>query len=145
MRDDPRYEEEMHKTRSILIGIFAAVLLFSIDARAQVPLKERPIKLIVRNAKLFTMASGQRDVFTGYLVVDASGKIVAVGPGEPPASFKAAQTWDAGGHWILPGFLSAHSHLWQAAFRGIAADKTLPGWIDGLYNQKASKAAPEDF
>jgi cytosine/adenosine deaminase-related metal-dependent hydrolase len=68
-----------------------------------------------------------------------------VAAGEPPAGLKAKETWDADGHWIMPGFLSAHSHLWQAAFRGIAADKTLPGWIDGLYNVRASKAKPEDF
>jgi cytosine/adenosine deaminase-related metal-dependent hydrolase len=104
-----------------------------------------PAKLIVINARLFTMAAGQKEVFTGYLVVDADGRIASVGEGTPPASLKARQTWDAGGHWIIPGFLSAHSHLWQAAFRGIAADKTLPGWLDGLYTQRASKAQPEDF
>jgi len=106
---------------------------------------EQPAKLIVRNARLFTMADGQKDVFTGYLVVDSDGKLTAVAAGEPPANLKAKQTWDAGGHWILPGFLSAHSHLWQAAFRGIAADKTLPGWIDGLYHQRAKKALAEDY
>ncbi len=102
-------------------------------------------KLVVTNARLFTMAPGQKDVFTGYLVVDTEGKVAAVGPGNPPQGLKATNRWDAAGHWILPGFLSAHSHLWQAAFRGIAADKTLPGWIDGLYNVRASKARPEDF
>jgi cytosine/adenosine deaminase-related metal-dependent hydrolase len=106
---------------------------------------QQPAKLIVKNARLFTMAEGKKDVFTGYLVVGEDGRLSEVAAGEPPAGLKARQTWDAGGHWILPGFLSAHSHLWQAAFRGIAADRTLPGWIDGLYIQKASKAPPEDF
>jgi len=106
---------------------------------------QQPAKLIVKNARLFTMAPNQKEVFTGYLVVDAEGKLATVAAGDPPANLTAVDTLDAHGHWVLPGFLSAHSHLWQAAFRGIAADKTLPGWIDGLYNQKASKAAPEDF
>jgi len=106
---------------------------------------QQAAKLLVKNARLFTMAAGQKEVFTGYLAVDADGKLIAVAAGDPPADLKATETWDAHGHWVLPGFLSAHSHLWQAAFRGIAADKTLPGWIDGLYNQKASKASPEDF
>lgn len=150
LRVNPRYEEEMRKTRFVSIGLLtAALLLVSTAAEAQVapqvPLKQRQDKLIVRNAKLFTMAPGQKEVVTGYLVVDANGRLSAVGAGEPPATLKAAQTWDAGGHWILPGFLSAHSHLWQAAFRGIAADKTLPGWLDGLYIQRASKSTPEDF
>ena len=106
---------------------------------------QAPIKLIVKNARLFTMADGHKEAFTGYLAVGADGKLTAVAAGDPPAGLTASQTWDAGGHWIMPGFLSAHSHLWQAAFRGIAADKTLPGWIDGLYNQRASNAKPEDF
>jgi cytosine/adenosine deaminase-related metal-dependent hydrolase len=140
----------MRKTISIPGTVLMALfLLLSTGAHAQAPLsaslKERPNSLIIRNAKLFTMAPGQKDVFTGYLVVDGSGKIAAVGAGEPPANYKSAQTWDAGGHWIIPGFLSAHSHLWQAAFRGIAADKTLPGWLDGLYTQHASKAKAEDY
>jgi cytosine/adenosine deaminase-related metal-dependent hydrolase len=107
--------------------------------------QEQPAKLLVKNARLITMAEGQKELFTGYLVVGADGKLKTVAAGEPPAGLKAKETWDADGHWIMPGFLSAHSHLWQAAFRGIAADKTLPGWIDGLYNVRASKAKPEDF
>jgi len=123
--------------------VLAALLLLTQTMWAQQS-EKRP-RLIVKNARLFTMAEGRKDVFTGYLIVDEDGRLTAVAAGDPPANLTAEQTWDAGGHWILPGFLSAHSHLWQAAFRGIAADKTLPGWIDGLYNQKASKASPEDF
>ena len=102
-------------------------------------------KLIVTHARLFTMAPRQQQPFLGYMVVDEAGKLSAVGAGDPPAGLNARQTWDAHGEWIIPGFLSAHSHLWQAAFRGIAADKTLPGWLDGLYNQRARYAQPQDF
>ncbi len=104
-----------------------------------------PAALLVTNARLFTMAPERQKPFTGYLAVGADGRIAAVGEGAAPAGLRAAQTFDAHGHWVLPGFLSAHSHLWQAAYRGIAADKTLPGWIDGLYNLRASKASAEDF
>ena len=104
-----------------------------------------PAKLIVRNARLFTMADGQREPFTGYLVVGADGVIAAVGAGEPPAGVGAASVVDAGGAWVMPGLISAHSHLWQAAYRGLAEDQTLTGWIADLYGRKASKAQPEDF
>jgi cytosine/adenosine deaminase-related metal-dependent hydrolase len=102
-------------------------------------------KLLVTNAVLITMAPNQKVPFVGYLLVDSEGRLVQVGAGKPAAGLTAQQTWDAHGEWIIPGFLSAHSHLWQSAFRGIAADKTLPGWIDGLYNQRARYAKPEDF
>jgi cytosine/adenosine deaminase-related metal-dependent hydrolase len=102
-------------------------------------------RLVVKNARLITMAPNQKEPFTGYLIVDNEGRLTAVGAGEPPAGVNAQETWDAHGEWIIPGFLSAHSHLWQSAFRGIAADKTLPGWIDGLYNQHARFAKAEDY
>ena len=119
--------------------------LLALFLAASLAAAQAPAKLLVKNARLFTMAPDHKEVFTGYLVVDTNGKLTTVAAGVPPASIHAQQTYDAQGHWIIPGFLSAHSHLWQAAFRGIAADKTLPGWIDGLYAQKAAKAAPEDF
>jgi 5-methylthioadenosine/S-adenosylhomocysteine deaminase len=102
-------------------------------------------RLVVKNARLITMAPNQKEPFTGYLIVDNEGRLTAVGAGEPPAGVNAQETWDAHGEWIIPGFLSAHSHLWQSAFRGIAADKTLPGWIDGLYNQHARFVHAEDY
>jgi cytosine/adenosine deaminase-related metal-dependent hydrolase len=102
-------------------------------------------KLLVKNARIFTMAPQQRDPFTGYLVVAADGTILAVSAGDPPDSMTADQVFDAHGEWVIPGFISAHSHLWQAAYRGIAADKTLISWIDDLYYQRAARANPEDF
>jgi len=131
----------MRKLNCLLAGCLAVVSLLAATAVHA----ESKAKLIVKNAHLFTMAPNQKEIFTGYLVVDQDGKLAAVAAGDPPKDLKAEKTYDAGGHWIIPGFLSAHSHLWQAAFRGIAADQTLPGWIDGLYNQRASKAQPEDF
>jgi cytosine/adenosine deaminase-related metal-dependent hydrolase len=102
-------------------------------------------KLVVRNARLFTMAPQQRDPFMGYLVVGEDGTIVTVAAGDPPASLNGAQVFDAHGDWIIPGFVSAHSHLWQAAYRGLAGDKTLIAWIDDLYFKRASKASPQDM
>ncbi len=102
-------------------------------------------KLLVKNARILTMAPDKKDSFLGYLLVADNGAIAAVAAGDPPAGTQAAEVWDARGHWIMPGLISAHSHLWQAAYRGLAAGKTLPGWIDALYNQRAVKAAPEDY
>ena len=104
-----------------------------------------PPRLLVRNARLFTMADGQREPFVGYLAVAADGTIAAVGAGEPPAGVGAASVVDAEGAWVMPGFISAHSHLWQAAYRGLAENQTLTGWIADLYGTRASKATPEDL
>jgi 5-methylthioadenosine/S-adenosylhomocysteine deaminase len=103
-----------------------------------------PAKLVVKNAYILTMASGQRDPLKGYLAVGEDGRLLAVAAGDPPAGLQAKEFWDAGGHWVIPGFISAHSHLWQSAFRGLGADQTLLGWIDALY-APAVKSSAEDM
>jgi 5-methylthioadenosine/S-adenosylhomocysteine deaminase len=125
--------------------IFVLVSLLAIVVCVPSRLVAASAKLLVRNARIFTMALQQRDPFTGYLVVANDGTILAVSAGDPPASVTADEVFDAHGEWIVPGFISAHSHLWQAAYRGIAADKTLISWIDDLYFKRAAKANPEDL
>jgi 5-methylthioadenosine/S-adenosylhomocysteine deaminase len=102
-------------------------------------------KLVIKDAVILTMATGQRDPVNGYLVVGQDGRLLTVAAGDPPAGFESTPTWNAGGHWVLPGFISAHSHLWQSAFRGLAANQTLPGWLTAVYAQRAVKAVPEDY
>jgi 5-methylthioadenosine/S-adenosylhomocysteine deaminase len=91
------------------------------------------------------MAADQEEPFSGCLLVDAAGKIAGVVAGDPPACAQAETVVDAAGAWVMPGFVSAHSHLWQSAYRGLAADKTLLGWIDALYGKAVTKATPEDL
>src|ERR1700722_9379582 len=131
----------MPKTILRLFRWMACVFLVALQLTAAA----QQARLLVKNARLMTMAPNQKEPLSGYLVVAGEGRITQVGVGDPPASFTARETWDAHGEWIIPGFLSAHSHLWQSAFRGIAADKTLPGWIEGLYDDRARFAKAEDF
>lgn len=129
-------------TRKRLCRILLSVFLASILAHCATAAEP---SLLVKNAVLITMAPDQKKPFVGFLLVAADGRLLEIGAGEPAASISAQETWDAHREWIIPGFLSAHSHLWQSAFRGIAADKTLPGWIDALYDQRARFAKPDDF
>ena len=122
-----------HLSLGLFLAAFACPIVF-----AQTP------KMIVRNATIMTMAEGQKTPFVGYISVDADGKILAVAAGEPPATLKAATVVDAHGDYMIPGFISSHSHIWQAAYRGLAEDKTTPPWARDLYGQHAMKAHPED-
>ncbi len=101
-------------------------------------------KLVVRNARIMTMADGQKAPIAGYLAIGPEGTILAVAAGDPPASLHAVRTIDAHGDYMIPGFISAHSHIWQAAFRGLAEDKTTPPWVKDLYGQHAIRSTPED-
>jgi 5-methylthioadenosine/S-adenosylhomocysteine deaminase len=117
-------------------------------AKAQAPGKPQTkpqAKLLVTNAYIFSMAPDQYQPFRGYLVVANDGRLTTVAAGNPPPTLKAATIWNANGHWVLPGFISAHSHLWQSAYRGLAPNQTLTSWIEALYGKQVSHATAEDL
>ena len=66
-------------------------------------------KLLVKNARIFSMAPQQRAPFTGYFVVAEDGTLTTVSAGDPPSGITAEQVFDAHGEWIIPGLISAHS------------------------------------
>jgi 5-methylthioadenosine/S-adenosylhomocysteine deaminase len=126
------------RTLCLLVALASTTLIFAQSTVTP------PAKLVVKNAFILTMAKDKREPVKGYLLVGEDGRLLTVAAGDPPAGTQAKDVLDAGGHWIIPGFISAHSHLWQSAFRGMAADKTLMAWIDALYTP-AAKASPDDM
>jgi cytosine/adenosine deaminase-related metal-dependent hydrolase len=129
----------MERPTSAILRTFLFLTLSALPTLAANP------KLLVTHVHILTMADGQKEPIDGYILVADDGTITAVHAGDPPANLNLAQTWDGHGAWVIPGFISAHSHLWQAAYRGLAADKTLPGWIADLYGQHALHNSPDDF
>jgi 5-methylthioadenosine/S-adenosylhomocysteine deaminase len=72
------------------------------------------------------------DIFApGYIAID-SGRIQAVGAGEPTPELAAGaeSTWDTAGHLILPGLVNAHTHLGQVFVRNLGQDRPLLEWLD---------------
>ena len=71
-------------------------------------------------------------------MVGEDGRLNWVAAGDPPPAVQAMQSLDAGGHWVIPGFISAHSHLWQQRLpAGWGADQPTGGWTDALYKPAA--------
>lgn len=128
--------------RGLAVALSAWVLLFGQQAWASTLAGAR---LVVQNALIFTMADGQQAPFVGHLVVGHDGRILEVGAGAGTNLAPEARHVDAAGMWMLPGFVSAHSHLWQSAFAGIASDQNLEGWIDQVYGQEAPRLSAGDL
>lgn len=126
-----------HKLSLSAVALLAVIVAVAPAAAAD--------KLLIRNGTLMTMAPGDEAAYVGYVAVGADGKITAIGKGTPPASIKADSAVDARGKVIIPGFISAHSHIWQSAFRGLAANQYVRGWSDIVYRQMAIQTKPEDF
>ena len=85
-------------------------------------------RLIVRDATLITMAPAGPSSFIGYLIVGADGTVADIGAGPPPPDVGADSVLEAAGKIVVPGFISAHSHVWQSALRGLGADQYVRGW-----------------
>lgn len=132
------------KRRPLLAALLSCTLA-AIPAACARPPAAAAHRLLVKNALIFSMAAEETAPFHGYFSVTPSGRIDHIGHGTPPATLTAATIQDMQGRWIIPGFISAHSHLWQAAYRGLAPDQTLMGWIGELYGKEAPRAETQDF
>jgi 5-methylthioadenosine/S-adenosylhomocysteine deaminase len=80
--------------------------------------------ILIRNASILTMNDGM-EVLSGAVSI-RDGRIAAVGtePADPHDT-----TIDAGGAYLLPGFVQTHIHLCQTLFRGYADDLVLLEWL----------------
>ncbi|GAB2657656.1 hypothetical protein GCM10027169_21410 [Gordonia jinhuaensis] len=88
------------------------------------------------NALLFP-AHRDGDPFLGHLVVGDDGRFVSVEPGAFDAATASHphRIVDLHGAVVLPGFVSAHTHLWQSPFRGVADGCSTMGWIEQLHKR----------
>jgi 5-methylthioadenosine/S-adenosylhomocysteine deaminase len=103
-----------------------------------------PVKLLVKGGTLLTVKPGEEEPFVGYLAIGPDGKIVAIGKGVPPADLTATETIDAKDKIIIPGFISAHSHIWQSAFRGLAPNEFVRNWVT-ITRSQSNHGTAEDF
>lgn len=117
----------LHRPRFAHVVLFGCLLSAASAAES----------LLVRNGLFITMKAGEETAFMGYMTVGADGRITAVARGEPPAGLTADRTLDAAGKFVAPGFVSAHSHLGSAPYRGLGTTETLYGW--GLATQRLSR------
>jgi 5-methylthioadenosine/S-adenosylhomocysteine deaminase len=79
---------------------------------------------LIRNATIVTM-NDRFEVDEGAVVV-RNGLIASIGP-EPDGRFDSIV--NAGGAYLLPGFIQTHVHLCQTLFRGTADDMPLLDWL----------------
>ncbi|MDQ3420482.1 MAG: amidohydrolase family protein, partial [Acidobacteriota bacterium] len=82
------------------------------------------MRTLIRNATILTM-NDRVEIVHGAVSV-ADGRIVSVGP-EPEGTWDSSI--DAGGAYLVPGFIQTHIHLCQTLFRGYADDMPLLDWL----------------
>jgi 5-methylthioadenosine/S-adenosylhomocysteine deaminase len=81
--------------------------------------------LLIRNATILTM-NDSLDIVEGAVAI-AGGRVVSVGTADESAPVD--RIIDAGGAYLLPGFVQTHVHLCQTLFRSYADDMPLLDWL----------------
>jgi 5-methylthioadenosine/S-adenosylhomocysteine deaminase len=82
------------------------------------------MSLLIRGGTILTM-NDRFDVVDGDVSI-RDGRIAAIGASVPGAHDRVI---DAGGGFVLPGFIQTHIHLCQTLFRGFADDLPLMDWL----------------
>lgn len=100
----------------------------------------KPVRTLIKGGTVVTMDDSLGDLETANVLIEGS-KIVAVGP-ELEAE---GEVIDATGCIVMPGLVESHSHLWQGALRGVAAEFTTGGEYFGTVHPRSGRFSAEDM
>lgn len=98
--------------------------------------------MIIKNALIFngdSMAVRQ-DIF-----IDNKGIITLIAPSGSAPHTAEDEVIDADGKIVMPGLTDAHRHVWQAPFKGAAADLLLLEYLDKVTGTIGEKITAEDL
>ena len=103
------------------------------------------VEYLVTNATVVTQNPDREIIPDGAVAVDG-GEFASVGPAsELEDAVDAAETIDAGGGVVLPGFVDIHVHVSDVLLRGYTSeDQTLFGWLHNVKNPGVMAMTPKE-
>src|SRR5215813_563663 len=120
---------------------WSLILLWSIPLFAQ----KRSADIIISGGTVVTM-DAKHTIQDDAAIAIKGDTIVAIGPRHQiTAWYESAQTVDAAGKLILPGFDNGHTHVPMTLFRGLHDDVTLNDWLYKYIFPAEAKNVNEDF
>jgi len=134
----------------IVMGAALAASFFSTATRGQnnsAPKEAVSVDLLINGGTIVTMDADRLVVENGFIAVK-NGEIYALGPSAAmmfPKGLTAAQTIDAHGKLILPGFINGHGHAAMTLMRGLKDDVVLDDWLRKYIFPAEAKNVTEDF
>ena len=144
----------LHPTHSILewrnmdlrkFGFLALLLATAPSDMLFAQGTQATVDLMVSGGTLVTMDSARTILPDGAVAVRGDS-IAAVGPRrEVERKYKAAQTINAQGALVLPGFINGHTHMPMTLFRGLHDDVTLHDWLYNYIFPAEAKNVNEEF
>lgn len=129
----------------LLLGATPRTTTDRAPAQAATPHAAAPRTVLLRGAALvLTMdpaaGTGPLGMLEDADVLVRGGAVAAVGRGlQAPAD---ARIRDVSGKLVMPGFVDAHTHLWQASIRGGCTDGNLFGWFQRCADGQRARLTP---
>src|ERR1700726_3818349 len=128
----------------VVVQVPIVYFLFSICVHAQNTKKEK-VDMVMAGGTVVTMNAERRIIEDGAVAVNGD-TIVAVGSrANIEARYAAAQTINAGGKLVLPGFINGHTHVPMTLLRGLRDDVTLDEWLRKYIFPAEAKNVTEEF
>ena len=101
--------------------------------------------LIVSGGTVVTMDRLRAIVEDGAVVIKGDTILEVGSRAELEGKYQAAQTIDARGTLVLPGFVNGHTHVPMTLFRGLHDDVTLDEWLHKYIFPAEAKNVDEEF
>jgi len=102
------------------------------------------VDLIIQHALVITQNEQRQVIEDGALAV-LGGRLTAVGPtAEIAAQFAAPKIIEARGRALFPGLVNTHTHLFQAAVKGLGEDMGVEQWVQAVTFPTAVTMSPEE-
>lgn len=109
------------------------------------PASKEAVDLLVSGGTIVTMDENRLIIEDGAIVVNGD-TISAIGfRTDLENKYAAAQTIDARGKLVLPGFINGHTHVPMTLFRGLHDDVTLDDWLRKYIFPAEAKNVTEEF
>ena len=134
----------MKKLTAVQVSIGTVVLAVLLNG-AMFAQTKQDVDLIVSGGTVVTMNRARTILDDGSVAIKGDA-IVAVGSrGQVESRYKSAQTIDARGRLVLPGFINGHTHVPMTLFRGLHDDVTLNDWLYKYIFPAEAKNVNEEF
>ena len=131
--------------KNLATAAVRSLLIVSLLATALAAQTKSKADLIVSGGTVVSM-DAKRTVYEYGAIVVNNDTIVAVGPrSEIESRYVSAQTVNAQGKLVLPGFVNGHTHVPMTLFRGLHDDVTLNDWLYKYIFPAEAKNVNEEF
>jgi 5-methylthioadenosine/S-adenosylhomocysteine deaminase len=107
--------------------------------------QKQKVDVIVAGGLLVTMDAARATYDDGAVAIKGDTIVAAGTRNEIESKFAAADTIDAKGKLILPGFINGHTHVPMTLLRGLHDDVTLDDWLRKYIFPAEAKNVTEDF